>query len=80
MNKLKPCKPVKTPDHIHHPDDGRGQRQVFLDGKPIKRCLYADTRRGLVRVFNDPLRLDKYRKRALWKTLRGDVRVVPKEV
>lgn len=67
----------KTPPHIHHPHDGRGQRQVLLNGQPIERCLWADTRRGLVRVSHNPARLDKHRKRLLWKTLRGQVQVIP---
>lgn len=38
-------------DHIHTPDDGRGLRDVFLDGKLIRGCFYADTKNGIVRAY-----------------------------
>jgi hypothetical protein len=64
--------------HIHTSDDGRGRRDVFLNGKLIERVTYADTRRGIVRVVGNPIKLDKWKKRVLWQTLRGAVVVVPK--
>jgi hypothetical protein len=27
--------------HIHKPDDGRGRRDVFLDGKRLIHCIYV---------------------------------------
>lgn len=62
-------------DHIHTPKDGRGQRDVFVDGKLVKGVFFADTRRGIVRAYEYPLQLDKWRKRVLWKTLHGAVEV-----
>ena len=62
-------------EHIHTPKDGRGQRDVFIDGKRVDRVFFADTRRGIVRAFKYPLRLDKWRKRVLSETLRGVVDV-----
>ena len=42
-------------DHyIHTPADGRGSRRVFLNGKPVKNVVYADTLRGIVRYQDDP--------------------------
>ncbi len=64
--------------HIHTPEDGRGVRDVFLNGKLLERVTYADTRRGIVRVVGNPIKLDKWKKRVLWRTLRGTVVVVPK--
>lgn len=64
-------------EHIHTPNDGRGMRQVFLDGKPIDRVAYADTRRGIVRCYHDPIRVSRWRKRALTYTLHGTVEVKP---
>ena len=65
---------MKT-DHIHTPEDGRGPREVFVDGKLVYRVFFADTRRGIVRAYLYPLRLDKWRKRVLSKTMRGFVEV-----
>ena len=62
-------------DHIHTTNDGRGQRDVFVNGHLVKGVFFADTRRGIVRAYKYPLRLDKWRKRALFKTLRGTVEV-----
>lgn len=62
-------------NHIHTPDDGRGPRDVFLNGKLIKHVFFADTKRGIVRIYKHPLRLDKWRKRVLSETMRGVVDV-----
>lgn len=61
---------------IHHPEDGRGNRDVFVDGRHIRGAVYVDTRRGLVRAFDIPPRLHKHRKRVITRTLRGLVEVV----
>lgn len=62
-------------DHIHTPKDGRGLRDVFVDGKLVERVFFADTRLGIVRAYRYPLRLDKWRKRVLSETLHGVVEV-----
>ncbi len=64
--------------HIHTPDDGRGTRDVFVNGKPVECVIFADTKRGLVRAALQPLRLHKHRKRILTYTLHGEVVVKPK--
>lgn len=67
--------------HIHAPNDGRGKRDVFLDGARLKHCIYADTKRGIVdvHVLNERgfVKVDKRGKRPLSKRLRGKVEVVP---
>lgn len=63
-------------EHIHTPRDGRGPRRVLVDGREVKRCLYADTRRGIVDCYRYPLKLHKYRKRAITQRLRGVVEVL----
>lgn len=68
-------KTAKTGQHIHTGNDGRGTRDVFLNGRLIDRVMYADTRLGFVRVIDDPIRLDKEKKRLLTRTLRGIVEV-----
>ena len=62
-------------DHIHTPKDGRGPRDVFVNGKLVEQVFFADTRRGIVRAYKRPLRLDKWRKRVLSETLHGLVEV-----
>ena len=66
---------MKPNKFVHSCDDGRGLRDVFVDGLKIDRVMYADTKRGIVRVTHSPIRLDKHRKRVLTKTLRGHVEV-----
>lgn len=64
-------------DWIHTPDDGRGIRDVYLDGQLLHRVAFADTRHGIVRVYDDPVRVDPLRRDRLACTrLRGVVRVV----
>ena len=62
-------------NHIHTTGDGRGPRDVFLNGKLIDRVMYADTSAGFVRVVGNPVKLDKWKKRVLTRTLRGVVEV-----
>lgn len=61
--------------HIHTPRDGRGRRDIFVNGKKIECVFYADVKRGIVRFYRQPFKLDKYRKRALSNTVRGKVMV-----
>ena len=63
--------------HVHTTWDGRGERVVMVNGRRVKGAFYADTKRGIVRAYSLPLRADKYNKRCLSYTLRGDVVVGP---
>lgn len=63
--------------HIHTPEDGRGHRSVFVNGREVKQAFYADTKRGIVDAYRQPLRLDKDRKRVLSRRYRGHVVVMP---
>ena len=63
--------------HIHTPHDGRGLRRVLVNGRALDGVFYADTKKGLARYYVKPLRLDKYKKRALSRTVRGRVQVEP---
>lgn len=69
----------QQPEHIHTPYDGRGIRDVFVDGELVKYVTYADTKRGKVVVYRHPLKLDKYGRRAMTKTIYGRVEVVFRE-
>lgn len=41
----------------HYAGDGRGARDVYLNGELVRRVIFADTKRGFVRVY----RLDENR-------------------
>ena len=72
---------MRANQYVHTPYDGRGtNRDVLLNGKKIDRVIYADEKRGIVRVVSNPIRIDKWHKRVLWRTLRGRVEVVSKVV
>ena len=62
-------------DHIHTVDDGRGQRDVFVDGKKIEHVFYADTRRGIVDYYPWPPKVHKWKKEIISRRLRGRVEV-----
>ncbi len=72
---------MRANKYVHTPYDGRGKnRDVLLNGNKIDRVIYADEKRGIVRVVSNPIRIDKWHKRVLWRTLRGRVEVVSKVV
>jgi hypothetical protein len=62
--------------HIHTWHDGRGVRDIFVSGKLVRRVLYADEKKGIVRVVHAVIRLDKNRENVLTRTRRGKVVVV----
>ena len=62
------------PGHIHFPGDGRGLRDVFVDGELVQDVVFADTRRGTVKVFKRPLQVDE-RGRIVRETRYGVVEV-----
>ena len=72
---------MRANKYVHTPYDGRGKnRDVLLNGNKIDRVIYADEKRGIVRVLSNPIRIDKWHKRVLWRTLRGRGEVVSKVV
>ena len=70
------------PNHIHAPDDGRGGRDVYVDGVKVDFCTYADLKQGFVRYNlrdkTDPTRarINRRRKDVRWAKKRGSVKVV----
>ena len=46
-------------DHIHTVGDGRGLRQVTLNGEIVRHCVYVDTRRGVVISHRHPISVDR---------------------
>lgn len=67
---------MSGPDHIHRVGDGRGPRDVFLNGIPVRNVLYANTMEGVVRCHDDPPKPDKHRNRLIERTRRGLVEIV----
>ncbi len=62
---------------VHTPHDGRGLRDVYLDGKPIDHVIYAETRRGVVRMHHHPFRRSKTRDQVISYKRKGRVEVYP---
>ena len=67
---------MKPNKYVHTYEDGLGERDVFVNGKRVELCAYADTERGIARIHRIPSRLDKHKTRYLTKTIRGHVEVV----
>jgi len=65
-------------EHVHWADDGRGQREVFLDGKRIDCVTYCDTKAGIAVVADMPLRCTDGM-HIDYSSVRGDITVVPLE-
>ena len=63
-------------EHIHRPLDGRGMRKIFVNGNQVDRVFYADTKKGIVDYYPQPIRVHKHGKRMLSRRLRGHVEVV----
>ena len=62
-------------DNIHTPHDGRGIREVFVNGNRIERVVWADVRDGVVWFLPSPIRVTR-KGEAYARRLRGSVRVV----
>lgn len=63
-------------DHIHTPKDGRGRRDVLVNGNRIENVVWADTRAGVVWFCPEPIRVVRGEK-VYARCLRGQVEVVP---
>ena len=64
-------------DNIHRPDDGRGRRDVFVNGNKIDSVVWADTKNGVVKFAPRPYRAIKNGDEIYTRELRGKVEVVP---
>lgn len=49
--------------------------KVFLNGKKLDHCIYADTKKGKVVFFPQPLKVHKHKKKVICKTRYGQVTV-----
>jgi hypothetical protein len=63
-------------DHIHTPHDGRGLRDVFVNGNKIDSVVFADTKNGVVIFMPKPYRIKKNSDGVYTRKLRGVVTVV----
>lgn len=43
-------------EHVHFWDDGRGQREVFIDGVKARGVIWCDTKAGIAVVHDCPLK------------------------
>lgn len=49
--------------------------EVFLNGKNLDHCIYADTKKGKVVFHPHPLKVHKHKKKVICKTCYGHVTV-----
>ncbi|KPG98353.1 hypothetical protein AEQ67_13445 [Pseudomonas sp. RIT-PI-q] len=43
-------------EHVHYWDDGRGRRDVFIDGLTETKVIWCDTKAGIAVVADSPLK------------------------
>jgi len=63
--------------HIHTPSDGRGLRNVFVNGNLINRVVYADTKKGEAYFTPSPVRVIRGKDEIYTRKLTGVVTVEP---
>lgn len=57
------------------PGDVPWGTKVYVNGRLVSQVVMADTKKGLARRYRDGLPVDRWRKRILTETLRGEVRL-----
>jgi hypothetical protein len=63
-------------EDFHYVDDGRGKRRVFVNGNEIKRCVWADVKRGIACFYPYPFRVHKRKRDEVYsRKLRGVITV-----
>ncbi|AZF22303.1 hypothetical protein [Pseudomonas sp. R3-52-08] len=43
-------------EHVHYWDDGRGRREVAIDGQPVTHVIWCDAKAGIAVVADQPLK------------------------
>ncbi|MCH4563346.1 hypothetical protein MKP05_09410 [Halomonas sp. EGI 63088] len=51
--------------------------RVFVNGNEVRKAIYADTERGIVRYYPEPIRIKRGTDEVYTRTLRGQVTVEP---
>lgn len=63
-------------EDFHYVGDGRGKRKVLVNGNEIKRCVWADVKRGVACFHPHPLRTHKRKRDEVYtRKLRGVITV-----
>jgi hypothetical protein len=65
-------------EHVHFWDDGRGRREVFIDGRPATYVIWCDTKAGIAVVADAPLKSSDG-KNVDFHPVWGEITVVPVE-
>mgnify|MGYP003619138938 FL=1 len=42
--------------HVHCLDDGRGRREVIINGQPVTHVIWCDTKAGIAIVADQPIK------------------------
>lgn len=58
---------------IHRPFDGRGLREVYVDGLKIPRPCYVNTLTGYVRYYGHELTIDRVKNEVITYEIHGKV-------
>lgn len=77
MSSAKPEADYFSQEHVHTADDGRGLRQVYVDGVASADVTYADTELGIAIMATQPLRVLPGTEYIDQVAVIGDVRVEP---
>lgn len=65
-------------EHVHYWDDGRGRREVIIDGQPVTHVIWCDTKSGIAVVADQPLKASDGETvdfHPVW----GEIKVIPIE-
>lgn len=80
MDKKRYGRPLmlaaQQPDKVIHFYFNRRPCQVFVNQQPVNQVFFANLKKGIVRRYKYPFKLDKHRKRALTETLHGKIEIV----
>lgn len=61
---------------FHSALDGKGDRDIFVNGNRIKRVLWVNTKQGIVCFAPHPIRTNKRKGEIYTRLLRGNVEVL----
>lgn len=61
----------------HSAHDGKGWRDVYVDGVKLDHCYWADDTRGVAKCLRYPFQVDQPRRRMKTCVHRGKVEVRP---
>lgn len=60
--------------NFHYVGDGRGRRNIFINGNKIKNCIWADIERGIAVFCPNPFRAHKTKRDEVYsRKIRGKI-------